>query len=410
MSSDNHPRIALFLGAGASKPFGKPTTKELKDELLKEYEELEKEIRRDYDGKSYNPRVEDLWYSILLQSILSFDKFEDIEHVLQALKEIDDFFIKSQYGGRYIQSLIKDKYADKYSPAGQDWKFSEYVKTLTEQRRKIENNIFEHYKWKHSKVEKLVQKIYYQLFEEILKHSNSNDIRIFTTNYDKAIEEYCDSEQKRNYHCIDGFRYIRGWSGGRKWDKGKYEPQLADGETPVYLYKLHGSLDWKRHKKHGIVATGEEGISNDSNYIEPMLVYPTLSPKEGRGRDPYRTIRKKFKEELLAKTDVCIVIGFSFRDEHISLIFTLFLKHIGKTLILLSKSAEENIDKNLLRKYRLPHAKVTSRKDDENITIYDVNGSSIIAIKDNMTVKDAEKIVRQKIGPFLSSQTGRRVP
>ena len=178
----------------------------------------------------------------------------------------------------------------------------------------------------------------------------------------------------------------------------------------MYLYKLHGSPDWKRHKKHGIVATGEEAPSLDPKYTEPMLVYPTLSPKVGKERDPYMTIRRKFKEELLAKTDVCIVIGFSFRDEHISLIFTHFLKSIGKTLIVLSKSAEENIDKNLLQKYRLPHAKDTSRNDDENITIYDVNGASIIAIKDNMNVKDAEKIVRQKIGPFLSSQTGRRGP
>jgi hypothetical protein len=124
-------RIGLFLGAGASVPFGKPTTKKLRDELIKEY-----------TGRA-NSQPPELWYRILLHSILSFPKFEDIEHVLQALKEIDDFFINSQYGGRYVQSLIMGNYADKYSPDSvQDWRFSEYVKTIPEQRKRIEKHIF----------------------------------------------------------------------------------------------------------------------------------------------------------------------------------------------------------------------------------------------------------------------------
>lgn len=403
MSDNKQPKIALFLGAGASKPFGKPTTKELKNELLEEYKKLENEIRRKYAGQSENPRKEELWYSILLHSILSFDEFEDIEHVLQALKEIYDFFINSQYGGKYVKNLIKRNYADEYSPAsGLDWRFSEYVKTITEQRRKIENNIFEHYKWKYSKVEKLGQKIYDQLFPEILKHSNSNDIRIFTTNYDRTIEEYCDPEQ-RNYHCIDGFRSIRGWGGGRKWDKGKYEPQLAEGEIPVYLYKLHGSLDWKKHKKHGIVATGEEGISSDSNYIEPMLVYPTLSPKDGQEVKPYKTIREKFKKELLKSTDVCIVIGFSFRDKHIKSIFSKFLKLGARTLIVVSPSAEKSIRENLLKKRERSQARWASSVKGKDILLNDQNGNEIIAINDGISANNAENIIYRIFS--LSSQT-----
>lgn len=406
MSSNKRPRIALFLGAGASKPFGKPTTEGLRAKLIKEYEELRDEILKEYAGKSNNPQVKELWHSILLHSILSFKEFGDIEHVLQALKEIDDFFIKSQYGGRYVQSLIKGNYADKYSPDSvQDWRFTEYLKTIPEQRKRIENNIFDNYRWDNNSDDEALGQIYDPLFAEIMKHSNSNDIRIFTTNYDRAIEEYCSNEQ-RIYQCIDGFIYDYR-SGRRKWNKGKYEAPLDKGEVPVYLYKLHGSLDWKMHKKHGIVATGEEGLSSDLNYSEQMLVYPTLSPKDGQEVDPYKTIREKFKEELTERTDVCIVIGFSFRDEHINLIFSDFIKRVGKTVIVVSPSAEENIYDNLLKRNR-PVGQDAPWSGDDNVKMYEEGGTMMITINHPIDADNAEKIITQMIGRALSSQTGQR--
>src|SRR5215216_3817710 len=228
-------RIALFLGAGASMPFDKPTTKKLKDELLEEYKKLEVEIRKEYAGKSYNPRAEELWDSILLQSILRFKEsedieqvesedieymeFQDIEHVLQALKETYDFFINGQYGGKYVQSLIKGKYADKYSPDSvQDWSFSEYVKAIPRLRNRLENKVFDKYRWdsKNPYTKELGQ-IYNPLFGEIKKYSK--DIHVFTTNYDRAIEVYC-SKPERKCRCIYGFRYDE-YSERRLWDKDK---------------------------------------------------------------------------------------------------------------------------------------------------------------------------------------------
>jgi hypothetical protein len=389
MSDKKQLRIVLFLGAGASKPFGKPTTKEFKD------------ILRDEKYHPSAPSNLEPWQKKILNSILSFEEFKDIEHVLQCLKEIDEFFTNSQYGGKYLQSknLVYDK--------GNQWDFSQYIENVKTQRGLIERDIFEYYHWNHSKEEELGQKIYDQLFAEIMKHSNSNVIRIFTTNYDRTIEEYCSSEQ-RNYQFIDGFiPHYR--SGRRKWNEGKYEAPLDKGEVPVYLYKLHGSLDWKRHKQYGILATGEEGPSSDSNYIEQMLVYPTLSPKDGQEVEPYKTIREKFKEELMKRTDVCIVIGFSFRDEHIKSILSDFLKLGTKTLIVVSPSAKKNIHDNLLRK-PIPSAQKTTLGKDKNIKIYDENGTKIITINYALSAENAEKIIKQMIGPYLSSQTGQWGP
>lgn len=359
MSDNKQPKIALFLGAGASVPFGKPTTKELKNELLEEYKKLENEIRSEYAGKSPNPRAEELWFSILLHSILSFDEFGDIEHVLQALKELHAFFIKSQYGGRYVQSLILSNYGDKYSPDSvQDWRFSEYIKTIAEQRKRLEKRIFYRYQWDKSYTEALGQ-IYDPLFGEIKKYSK--DIRVFTTNYDRAIEVYC-SKSEGKCRCVYGFRYDE-VSERRLWNKDEgfeFPSSVKEGVTIVYLYKLHGSLNWKKDANGEIEAiTGETPIS-DPSYVEDMLIYPTVSPKTGQQREPYKTIRERFKKELLESTDVCIIIGFSFRDGHIKSIFSDFIKLGTKTLIVVSRSADENIRGYLLKKYKkLPQSKKT---------------------------------------------------
>jgi len=45
-------------------------------------------------------------------------------------------------------------------------------------------------------------------------------------------------------------------------------------------------------KQHGIEATKEEGKSQDLNYVENLLVYPTVSPKSGEEIEPYKTIRE----------------------------------------------------------------------------------------------------------------------
>jgi hypothetical protein len=111
---------------------------------------------------------------------------------------------------------------------------------------------------------------------------------------------------------------------------GSYSyPKVDNKITNVYLYKLHGSLNWKRHKIYDIEATSEERRSYDSNYVENLLVYPTLSPKDGAEVEPYKTIREEFRK-YMEGADLCIVIGFSFRDMHINTIFSDFLKNVGR--------------------------------------------------------------------------------
>jgi hypothetical protein len=51
----------------------------------------------------------------------------------------------------------------------------------------------------------------------------------------------------------------------------------------VYLYKLHGSLNWKKHKKYGIEATSEERRFTDLSYEEDLIDIHNSFTKSGRG-------------------------------------------------------------------------------------------------------------------------------
>ena len=74
-----------------------------------------------------------------------------------------------------------------------------------------------------------------------------------------------------------------------------------------------------------------------------------MSPKdEANGKEPYRTILNQF-ESIMKELDVCIVIGFSFRDEHINQIFTEFANTQGKKLIAISPSAITDFHTKILQ-------------------------------------------------------------
>jgi hypothetical protein len=206
-------KTALFLGAGASVPYGKPTTQQLKSHLLNKY-------------KQYSDSNNSNYY--FLHNIISFEGFEDIEYVLQCIKEIDDFFANSKYGGKY---LLKRRLTFQYDPS-RPWGLEGFTDGIKVMRKILEDEVFESYSWDHS-ADSSLRSIFDGLIELLRK--NSKEINIFTTNYDRAIEEYCSNKEK-NCRCIDGFQRDE-YSNRRTW-AGNYHYPKIDDETNVYLYKL----------------------------------------------------------------------------------------------------------------------------------------------------------------------------
>ena len=347
--------IIFFLGAGASVVFDKPTTTGMRHHL------------RDNFNKNSHQGI--------LHSLLEHYPHGDIEDVLQSVRDIQTF--NESHGGKYFLKAYKtftqknnlkiETLSD--TPKGiflhkkftMEW--NDYVKTIAEIKNTIENEIFSQYQWVHKHDSKLLQ-IYGKIFNALQNY----EIRIATTNYDRVIEEFCI--QHDDYVCADGFKRNRK-TGILEWANEKFPLPDSGFEKlkKITLYKLHGSLNWKNHVKHGIIQSQEESKSNDEKFGFNYIIYPTISPKDGTFSEPYKTVREEF-EKYLNNVDVAIVIGFSFRDKHVTDLFKKFIK-TEKRLIVISPSLPYTVVNNLAPDGEYDFGTMSSGNmtDSKNITL-----------------------------------------
>src|SRR6185436_4997295 len=86
-------------------------------------------------------------------------------------------------------------------------------------------------------------------------------LRIFSLNYDLCVEKACQALM--GSYPERGF-YDRRYSDenlARSWNWQLLDESVVDNESKtVLLYKLHGSVDWKRHE--GGKLTFEDSINN----------------------------------------------------------------------------------------------------------------------------------------------------
>lgn len=72
----------------------------------------------------------------------------DIEHVLQCIKEIDDFFGNSKYGSDYM--LNNDFHWVSKHP-NRPWELNDFARLMKGMRKMLEDDVFENYAWNHPK-------------------------------------------------------------------------------------------------------------------------------------------------------------------------------------------------------------------------------------------------------------------
>ena len=143
---------------------------------------------------------------------------------------------------------------------------------------------------------------YYNVLLTKLQEIDAN-LKIITTNYDLLLDKSFDGDWS------DGFKPsiygdpIKTWA--NLWD--------SDPSKPI-LVKLHGSINWidnSRHRK-----PKNRGIKKyQSPYQGSMMLPLTLKDKE-YGSDPYKGMLAKFRQ-IIAEVDLCVVIGYTFRDRQI---------------------------------------------------------------------------------------------
>lgn len=256
---------------------------------------------------------------------------EEIFTVLEnnGQKDTMEFFAYQLY---YWNNILTKGYLDE--------KDSEQYKNLLEEYKKFEK--------------KCVDFLYLQ------NEDYSSKINIFTTNYDLFFEKAADEllEDGEKFILNDGSNgFIKKSYNVTNYDKEVYTTGIFRNNysmiPTINLYKIHGSLSWKKEKEiirvdyentnknlnkinyryqngtHSIdessiqnneeIGTQNQEIKNASNeYKDLQIINPTKKKFETTILDEnyFHQIRS-FTYELEKENSVLIVFGFSFADEHI---------------------------------------------------------------------------------------------
>jgi hypothetical protein len=116
-----------------------------------------------------------------------------------------------------------------------------------------------------------------------------------------------------------------------------------DGQNEDDLFKLHGSLSWRKDKNTGQpvrVVTEEQPIPESKVFGENLLLYP--ASKIPPVKEPFGTLYGYFTKKLFAVRN-CIAIGFSFRDPYFNAVFVDFLRRSKDNILcMISPSPDES--------------------------------------------------------------------
>ena len=195
----------------------------------------------------------------------------------------------------------------------------------------------------------------YKSFYRKLLYRNSNlpKPNIFTTNYDLYSEIALDSL---------GIHYVNGFSGGirkyfnptifnyalaEKMDLSQSKWSVIDNF--VYLYKLHGSLNWiqdEEQSKLFRVREIQETSFDNLKAKDVVMIHPTPLKQNASMGSPYSDLFREFQKKLMQNNNVLITLGYSFSDEHINnLIYQAFTIPSFRLIVLADKKGSKEIEK-----------------------------------------------------------------
>lgn len=292
-------RVVLLVGAGASKPLQIPTMAEFWPILLanshSEEENLALELLLETakdETTSLPPDLEKLFemvdrYETFYRILWEDANFGFQSHALQ-------FILPYQPLLPWFRENPRDQFLRKcgHASRGISW-----IKTnLSKMMEAFYTKQFD-----QSEVLALYQPIFSFLGDGL----GINNIVVFTTNYDTVIEQYC---RYSGLKLVDGFQK----SGPNLiWNPVEYYKGTNPSQKSVTLFKLHGSLTWKKIGNEIF----EFGMSAESMPGGKALIYPTET-KEYPFEEPFKSAYKSL-DSSLKKAEFAIVIGYSFRDRGI---------------------------------------------------------------------------------------------
>ena len=167
--------------------------------------------------------------------------------------------------------------------------------------------------------------IYKKFYQKVsLRNKDLSRVNIFTTNNDLFNETALDSI---NINYINGFngglnKYFNpalfNYAFSKRMDTSidKYEPV----ENMIYLYKLHGSINWIEDSSNTNSFFDIKEIVSDIKYTATtnILIYPTPTKQDKSLGSPYTELFREFQKKLLEQHSVLFIIGYGFNDSHVN--------------------------------------------------------------------------------------------
>ncbi len=155
---------------------------------------------------------------------------------------------------------------------------------------------------------------HYEFIEALLLNQSNLERRskttFFTTNYDTLLEDALALHKKT---VCDGF------SGGAVgfWNAEKEFYNTSLDSSTYQLFKLHGSIDWHRDEKLGLVRAryGTKYLSNPEN----IMIYPQATKYVETQKDPFASLFMGLRKTLMSnQQNTLLTCGYSFGDDHIN--------------------------------------------------------------------------------------------
>ena len=281
--------MLLFLGAGASKPFGIPIMRELSDNIQEEMKPIDT-------------------YSIINEikrQVKNFGIEPDIEAILTCIDALKNPKKGYMDAGPLAAYASKFRNIDSIYPAVPE---GYYEKLSTHVREFIRNHCF--LPDDEKKITK-IEKVYDNLLLHRLHSGTTIDLFVFTTNYDNCFEEYCS---RKRYDFFDGFKLMRGM---------QIFVGMDNPDKSWKICKLHGSSNYVITDRNILVKTDEvTKIGNRitaGRIVKESMIFPTT--EKYFSKSPYIELLNCLRKELLKFKSIhkrfgpnFIVIGYSFRD------------------------------------------------------------------------------------------------
>jgi len=336
----------FFLGAGASVKAGVPATREFANEFKENIEkksEILRKIKEKYKGISVESLLKAIYepYSksentlnnseieLLKKEMDQFSHEKIISRTQETIKpntvitemlaeKFEESIERKATVLKKLWEILKDEYEEPIDVEillealhelnnGSEYvlpKLSELTEKLKGYSRELKS-LEKELKWfiREKTIVDVDDISYLSPLKDFVEEYKPLDI--VSLNYDTTIEQFCE---KHNLRYTDGFDLY-------------WKPELFESEDyAIRYYKLHGSIIWYKTNRNRYIKVPISSEKVDEIELitkenaETLMVYPL--PGKSLYTEPTSNLLPLLHKKL-ENADVCIVVGYRFRDSNI---------------------------------------------------------------------------------------------